>query len=149
MQYVEPLKTCDTILHLFSNETAIYSTTIYEKCGGKNNHIVTNAIEKLMSDGYLKTSGNSHFMLGGEGILFINNGGYAGLCEQYRIEQLTKNSEFEEERELAELNKEKIKIDIKNAKRIYKTYWFTFIIALGGFLISMILLILKFIGQTK
>ena len=149
MKYIEPLPTCDAILHLFGNEASIISTSIYHRCGGKGNNIVTNAITKLISDGYLKNNGNSYFILGGDAISFINNGGYAGLCERFRLEQELNANKETEEKEIAQLNKDKIKIDIKNAKRIYKTYWLTFAIALGGLVLSIILLILKINEQTK
>lgn len=38
---------------------------------------------------------------------------------------------------------EKLEIDLANAKRVYKTYWITFTLAILGFTISFILLILK------
>jgi hypothetical protein len=37
----------------------------------------------------------------------------------------------------------KLEFDVKNSERIYKTYWWTFGIAVGAFLISTTLLILK------
>ena len=39
---------------------------------------------------------------------------------------------------------QKLEIDLANAIRVYKTYWLTFTLAILGFTISLILLILKF-----
>ena len=47
------------------------------------------------------------------------------------------------EREASELKKKKENIDLKNAERIFKTYWFTFAMAAIGLVISIILLVLK------
>jgi len=41
------------------------------------------------------------------------------------------------------LNFEKLQIDIANARKINKTYWYTFSIAILSFLLSIFLLILK------
>jgi hypothetical protein len=38
---------------------------------------------------------------------------------------------------------QKLEYDLKNAKRVYQTYWFTFGIAVLAFLISLVLVILK------
>jgi len=47
------------------------------------------------------------------------------------------------------LTYEKLKYDVKNAKRIYRTYWFTFWFAVVGLLISLSLLILKVMEWTN
>ena len=43
--------------------------------------------------------------------------------------------------ERQKLNDEKLKYDIKNAKRIFKTYWWTFAISIAAFLLSLFNLI--------
>lgn len=53
------------------------------------------------------------------------------------------------ETERQKLNDEKLKYDVKNAKRIFKTYWWTFGIAIAGFAISLVLAILKVIEILK
>lgn len=45
-----------------------------------------------------------------------------------------------DEKEKKELEREKLKYDVKNARRIFKTYWWTFAIAIGGFIIAVIAL---------
>ncbi len=49
--------------------------------------------------------------------------------------------------ELQKKNEMKLDYDLKNAKNIYKTYWWTFIFALLGLSISLILLVLKLMGK--
>ena len=50
-------------------------------------------------------------------------------------------------KEIEELQHKKLKVDLDNAKRIYKTYWWTFVFALLGLLISLYLLFLKITGK--
>ncbi len=45
------------------------------------------------------------------------------------------------------LAREKLKYDLKNAKRIFRTYWWTFGIAIISFLVSLALLILRLFGK--
>lgn len=45
--------------------------------------------------------------------------------------------------ERQKLNDEKLRYDVKNAKRIFKTYWWTFWFALIGLAISLVLGVLK------
>jgi|ERR1035437_2488747 hypothetical protein len=58
-------------------------------------------------------------------------------------EKAKKEKQFEKDR----LANDKLKVDLKNAKRISKTYWLTFGIAVAAFLISLVLLIIKLKGQ--
>ena len=53
----------------------------------------------------------------------------------------------EREAEEKELQFQKLKYDVKNAKRIFKTYWVTFGIAVAGLLISLVLLIFRLVGK--
>ena len=39
--------------------------------------------------------------------------------------------------------RKKAELDLKIAKKLHSTYWWTFVLAVGGFLISIYLLILK------
>jgi phage anti-repressor protein len=50
-------------------------------------------------------------------------------------------------KEKEDLDNQKLKIDLENAKRIFKTYWWTFGIAVAAFLISLSLLIFKIIEK--
>jgi len=67
---------------------------------------------------------------------FLFHGGFIKIAEEIESKAIL-------EAEKEKLNYEKLKYDVKNAKRIFKTYWITFFIAIFGFLISLILLILK------
>jgi hypothetical protein len=49
----------------------------------------------------------------------------------------------ERDKEISELTYKKLNLDVKNAKRVYDTYWITFCIAVAAFVISCILLVLK------
>jgi hypothetical protein len=51
----------------------------------------------------------------------------------------------QEQKAIDEQSKLKLVYDLKNAERIYKSYWWTFGIAIAGLLISLILLILRFV----
>lgn len=61
---------------------------------------------------------------------FLNEGGFSRI---YDIKSHEINNKKEKER----LELEKLKYDIKNAKRIYKTYWWTFIFAIIALIISL------------
>lgn len=61
---------------------------------------------------------------------------YQDHIEKKRIESEAKKSSDE-------LNKEKLTYDVKNAKRVYESYWYTFGFALAGFILSLALFILK------
>lgn len=61
---------------------------------------------------------------------FLNNGGFSNIYDNIEQEDI-KKQEYEK------LNLEKLKYDTKNAKRVYKTYWFTFVIAIIALLISI------------
>jgi hypothetical protein len=69
---------------------------------------------------------------------FLNNGGFSRLFDS-SAEVLRKK----EEKEKLEL--EKLNFDTKNARRVYKTYWFTFAFALIALLISLYNLLKDFI----
>jgi hypothetical protein len=51
--------------------------------------------------------------------------------------------------ERQKLSDEKLKYDVKNAKRIFKTYWWTFWLAIIGFVISLVLGVLKLLEVFK
>jgi len=89
------------------------------------------AMAQLYVDGLLKEvpPNSKRFYLTSEGRDFIIRGGY--------------KRRFEREEKLRKIADEKAEYDLYNAKRIFKTYWFTFGIALIGLAISIFLLILK------
>ena len=51
------------------------------------------------------------------------------------------------ERDKDLLQEKKLRIDVKNAERIFKTYWWTFAMALVSLGVSIYLLILKLKGR--
>lgn len=57
--------------------------------------------------------------------------------------ETNKKRQDEKKAQFDQLSHEKLLIDLKNAKRVYKTYWLTFAIALSGLIISVVLLILR------
>ncbi|HUH73000.1 MAG TPA: hypothetical protein VLZ75_01210 [Chitinophagales bacterium] len=61
---------------------------------------------------------------------FLENGGFSN---QFNIEVV--NQSIAQERNTLEL--EKLRYDVKNSKRIYKTYWYTFFFALSGFIYAL------------
>lgn len=72
---------------------------------------------------------------------FYYQGGFTTIFEEEEKEKLE-----EEERKKLEL--EKLKYDVKNTKRIYNTYWWTFFFALVGFVYVVIRLITWFFGGS-
>ena len=59
---------------------------------------------------------------------------------------MLEEAEYRRINEKCELEIKKLRLNIVNAERISKTYWWTFGIALAAFLISLVLLILKIKG---
>ena len=90
---------------------------------------------KLERDNYVDTHINSQtikrYAASIEGIEFIRSGGYAALH---------RNAELK--RELEELSNKKLKIDLVNAERIYKSYQTTRIFAWIGAISGLVALIL-------
>ena len=80
--YIEPYKTCDDILNLFSAEKSqgLDHADIQSRLGFSNHNqgYVANAITKLISDGRLLQYGadDRYFKLGGDTLIFKDNGGY-------------------------------------------------------------------------
>jgi len=76
----------------------------------------------------------SYFLLTEYTRAFLSQGGFTEIYDKALLEE-KKNSEIEE------LNLTKLRYDAKNAKRVYRTYWWTFafaIIALGVSLYNFI-----------
>lgn len=61
---------------------------------------------------------------------FLHNGGFTSLYDSAA-------EKLEAEKEKEKLNTEKLKFDVKNAKRMHKTYWWTFTISILGFLLAL------------
>jgi hypothetical protein len=67
---------------------------------------------------------------------FLSTGGFTKISNEQAI--IAQNK-----RELEKLNLEKARFDLKNARRIYKTYWWTFSFSIIALIISFFLLYLK------
>ena len=68
--------------------------------------------------------------------------------EKYKISgKAIKDMEYEKEKELYYFDK--LKIDLANAKRMKKSYWFTFWVAILGFAGTVTMIILKIIEQSR
>lgn len=96
------------------------------------------ALTQLFVDGYIKeiTPSSGKFHLTGDGRSFILRGGYV--------------KKFEEEEEIKKTNSEKVKIDLINAKRIYKNYWLTKLVAWIGAIsgiIALLFTLLRLLGM--
>lgn len=61
---------------------------------------------------------------------FLNQGGFSKEFDDTYTEQ-------QKESKIEKLKLEKLKYDIKNSKRMFKTYWWTFAFALIAFIISI------------
>ncbi len=88
--------------------------------------------------GYIENIPNNiwHFRLTQLGKIVKDAGGHFVYLKQLKNKE---NADRERQR----LNDEKLKYDVKNAKRIFKTYWWTFTFAVVGLIISLVLGILK------
>lgn len=124
---------CDKILkecQELEDITISLLTTLYFTEDSKS---LSNALYTLKKDGYVRnTSGPVHHRITGEGIAFARSGGYAA---QMKKDAASKS-----------LTERKLDLDVKNAQRIYNTYWYTFVAAIAAFVISLLLLILKLKG---
>src|ERR1044072_3535592 len=82
-------------------------------------------------------------------LLEMVNNSYNNIrISDYGVKVLSKQIEKERKEEIKErLAQEKLEIDYKNAKRVFKTYWWTFGFAVVGLLISLFLLFLKIAGK--
>jgi len=63
------------------------------------------------------------------------------------LQQLASKAAIESERQ--KLNDEKLRLDLKNSKRIFKTYWWTFTFALISFIYVLIQIVLKLVEALK
>lgn len=90
---------------------------------------------------------NPHLLSSAAKHLLLNYGLIAKSQDNDHIYYLTERGRnfksFEEEAVKQFRKEQKEVIDLKNSKRIYTTYWFTFGTAIASFVIAIILLILK------
>ena len=73
---------------------------------------------------------------------FLNDGGFS-----YKFKSAYEKVRKQEEKENLDL--EKLRYDVKNAKRIYKTYWWTFAFALLALIVSLFNLFKGFFSSVK
>jgi hypothetical protein len=135
---------CDKILMLMESQNGRIQRSDGYSVVEKGNNRLHNALQQLLADGAIKEypAYSKYYDLLQLGRKILSLGGYIKYLEtlsQKEIEQI----------EIASLTKQKLNIDLKNAQRVYKTYWWTFGIALAGFIISLILLLFKFFGKTS
>jgi len=105
---------------LFPQENLDYCTNLF--------YILNNYYPKLL---YPK-SGPTEELFWATGYVkaFLSEGGFSSLFDK-------ENAKQEKIRASEELNQEKLKYETRNAKRIYKTYWWTFFFALIALLVSL------------
>lgn len=77
----------------------------------------------------------TYFFITAPGKIFVESGGYSERDKK--------------ERKIAELNQEKLEYDVKNSKRIFRTYWWTFSLSIAGFITAATLAVLKLIEMLK
>lgn len=75
------------------------------------------------------------------GRLVKTSGGHFAYLEKLAVEK-------KENQERQKLNDEKLNYDVKNAKRIFKTYWWTFWISIAGFILALGKIIFDLIKQN-
>jgi len=104
--------------------------------GGQHSRTIIAVIKILEDLGYIEQTGNSGqwFLLTEKGREVKNSGGHFAY-----INKLNEKAKADTERQ--HLNDEKLAYDVKNAKRIFKTYWWTFAISITALLISLFNLI--------
>lgn len=95
-------------------------------------------IEKLLLKfGYAEVDEvRGHFQLTDKGREAKKEGGHFAY-----LKQLSDKAAIEKERQM--LSDEKLKLEIQNSRRIFKTYWWTFAFALVSFLYVLLQLALK------
>ena len=101
------------------------------------------ALSQLRNDNYLSliTGENNNktyklLVINGAGITFAKNGGYKAYLEKQKHEADVKI-------EADALSSRKLKIDLANAERVYKTYFSTRAMAIIATIVSVCLLLIK------
>lgn len=139
--YIEPYITADKILEALSTvrkRMALYEIDDIVKGKGSIPNDIRSALFELENDGYIKRENQTDFWytLLGKGTQLYNDGGY-----KVKIEKET--NEASEEKRVKSLTTSKLEIDLKNAKRVYKTYPVTQTLAWIGAISGIIALLLK------
>mgnify|MGYP003990548607 FL=1 len=104
----------------FSHKDIDYCVSLYYK------------IDQYDSGLFFPISGSSdeEFWASPQARGLLAQGGFTKIFDE-------KYAEVAQQNEIKELELEKLKYEIKNAKRIFKTYWLTFGIAIAGFLLAI------------
>jgi hypothetical protein len=139
--YIEPLITADQILQVFAEirpRMAIHEIDSVLKQRGCQPNDIRAALRQLEKDGYAEIDDymNDWYIRTGDGATFFDKGGYKKHFEKL-------NQEVEDKKERDRLSDEKLKIDLANAQRVYKTYFSTRAMAIAGAIVSVLLLLLK------
>ena len=117
----------------FRFEDIIESSTLPQLEKDILKHISSDFRNLILNDlKYIETLPNNTWetRLSPLGIKVKNSGGHNSY-----IESLAINSKTETDRQI--LTDEKLMYDVKNAKRIFKTYWWTFGISIAAFLLTV------------
>jgi hypothetical protein len=93
-------------------------------------------IDKTLKKFDYATDDGYWFELTEKGIAAKNSGGHFAY-----LNKLAEKEKVDKERQ--RLSDEKLKFDVKNAKRIFKTYWWTFAFAIVSFIYVLVQIFLK------
>lgn len=132
----EKAEDLDKILRHVSETSYVYE---YEDIGGV---ILENSDENYVSYLYHILKNDPHQLLdiiestptdafsGSENIKhFLHEGGFEKMFEDGA-------KKLEIQNEVDRLNREKLRFEVKNVKRIYRTYWWTFGLSIAGFILA-------------
>jgi len=135
--YNEVYQNCDKVLDYMvaHNGRVSRSDLKYVLSKGFNVH---SAIQHLVDDNCIKEFpvGSSYYDIITKGTEIHGNGGYKELFERLKKQQ-------EEQKEKDALTDKKLKVDLANAERVYKTYFSTRAMAITATIISIALLLLR------
>ncbi len=77
--------------------------------------------------------------------LQLDSEGYKIINKKKSVKELVNKEAQEQEKKYLEF--EKLKYDVKNSKRIFETYWWTFRLAVAGFLLALGKIIFDFLKR--
>jgi len=139
--YIEPFITADSVLELFDTvrlRMATHEIDTSLKTKGCQPNNIRAALKQLEKDGYVQIDEHmiDWYIRTGNGATFYDKGGYKVYFEKL-------NKETEDKKERDKLSDEKLKVDLANAQRVYKTYFSTRAMAIIATIVSITLLLLK------
>jgi len=100
--------------------------------------LVTDELVDLASD----KASRVFLVINKKGRDVVKDGGY----EKYLEKRATQT---DRQNEVDDLTYKKLRYDVANSRRIFKTYWLTFGFAVAGLVISLVLLVLKLIELSR